>query len=312
MPRINFVSFTFLFAFGLGSFVGIAMALLAVALATPEPEPTIIEPDPAALADAPTTTPTPTATVMLTVTPTPVPVVRTRSTLSVRIGPAQAYAVLGTLASGSEIAVQGRDAGSDWVAIEFPPGSSARGWIPAGQVDGLTLVQIFSLDVLQATLIETAPRPPLSTPTSSGFEGAGGSATPGEGTGQGSPVAGTPDEPSSATPRAGTSTPTVVSIGPSDLAIAGVTSVSDGRVRVVVENLGPGDVPDVSVEVSAAGYAAETLTGPGILGAGGTVVLQTEALQLNAPALVIVVIDPEGALADLDRSNNTLRIELAP
>ena len=314
MARINFVSFTFLFAFGLGSFVGIALALLAVALATPEPEPTVIVAD-AAVADAATLTPTATLTATPPPTETPVPSVRTRSTLNVRIGPAEGFAVLGTLADGSEIDVQGRDVEGDWVAIEFPPGSSARGWIPSGQVEGLTLVQIMSLGVLQATLIETTPRFPFTTPTPATFDGAFSTPTAEAGTERGPPALGTPDETGSATPRPGTPTPTptpAVSIGPTDLAIAGVSEASGGNVRVVVENLGPGDVPWVTVDVSAAGYATETMTFPGTVLAGETVTLQTDELELNAAALVTVEVDPEGMLTDLDRSNNSLTLELSP
>ena len=100
MPRINFFSITFLFAFGLGSFVGIGLALLAVALARPADTTTVIEATQVVAADR--TTATATATLVPTETPTPVPVVRALTTLQVHIGPDDAYAVLGTLASGSE------------------------------------------------------------------------------------------------------------------------------------------------------------------------------------------------------------------
>jgi hypothetical protein len=307
MPRINFVSFTFLFAFGLGAFAGIGLALLAVALATPEPEPTVIQPAPAAAADVPPPTSTPTPTPTATVTATPEPVIRTRATLNVHIGPAESYAILGTLAGGSEIDVSGRDSEGDWVAIEFPPNSAARGWIPAEQVDGLSFVQILGLEVLQATLIETAPRFPFSTPRSS-FDGGGAASTPGF-SGTLPPLLGTPDDPTPrSTPRPATPTPP---IGPTDLAIAGVELVSGNRIRVSVENVGPGSVPGVTVEVRAPGYSTEALTS-GSLRAGQTLVLQTAELQLNAPAPVTVEVDPDGQLADLDRSNNVLRLELAP
>jgi hypothetical protein len=316
MPRVNFVSFTFLFAFGLGSFVGIALALLAVALATPEPEPTIVDaPGAAAMADAATLTPTAT-TAPSTVTPTPVPVMRTRATLSVHIGPDEDYAVLGTLARGSEISVNGRDSEGDWLAIDFPPGSSARGWIPVDQVVGLSLVQIDDLDVLQATSIETSPIEtsprPRSTPSSSGDNGSSDGGNNGGGNNGGGDAGGPPAR--TPTPRAAspTPTPTPATIGPSDLAIAGVTTSSGGFIRIGIENLGPGAVPEVTVEVSAAGYSDEILTAPVILRAGDTVMLQTNSLQLNGPTLVSVTLDPAGLLADLDRSNNRLRVEIGP
>ena len=305
MPRINFVSFTFLFAFGLGSFAGIALALLAVALARPDDETTVIEVTPAVVAQAPTATPT--ETPMPTATPTPVPVPRTLSTLQVRIGPATAYAILGTLAGGSEVDLQGRDDSGDWLAIEFPPGSSARGWIPAEAVDALTLVQVFRLDVLQASLVETAPRFPFSTPTPGLLQGNDGVPTEGDST-----VAATPGSSASTTPTPSrTPTPVAIAFGPTDLALGNVSVTSDGRLSIVVQNLGPGDVPGVSVGVSAAGFGFELLS-TGLVRAGESAVLRTTTVQLTDTTDVVVTVDPDAALTDVARANNTRTVTLSP
>jgi hypothetical protein len=304
MPRINFVSFTFLFAFGLGSFVGVALGLLAVAVATPEAEPTIVEVDPAAVVEAPTATPTP--TLIPTLTPTPVPVPRTLATLQVHIGPDEEYAVLGTLASGSELDVQGRDISGDWLAIEFPPGSSARGWLPANVVSGLTLVQISRLDVLQASLIETTPRQTFATPTAPTiFDGNDGLPT----------VTDTPSRAATASPtRSPTPTPQPVIYSSTDLALGDISLGADGRVRVVVINLGPGDVPgsSLTVSVSAQGLGAETLSGSGDLLANASTLFVTSALTITSPADVTVVIDPGLLLTDTARGNNSRSVSLAP
>ena len=301
MPRINFVSFTFLFAFGLGSFVGIAMALLAVALARPADETTVIEPEQVAVVATPTPTRTPTP--VPTATQTPVPPPRTRSTQQVRIGPDDGYAVLGTLASGSEVDLQGRDDSGDWLAIEFPPGSSARGWIPTDAVDAVTLVQVFRLDVLQATLVETSPRFPFVASTPSLLEGNDGIPAEGEGTAT--------QTPSSGTPASGTPTPAALAFGPTDLALGSVSVTSDGRVAIVVENQGPGDVPNLSVGVTADGFPFELLS-TGIVRAGEGATLRTSEIQLTESTNIVVTIDPDGALSDVARANNTRSVTLGP
>jgi hypothetical protein len=309
MPRINFVSFTFLFAFGLGSFVGIAMALLAVALARPEDDATALEQEPAAVVASPTeTSSTPTPAPTGTATPEPMP--QTTTALQVRIGPATGYAILGTLAGGSEVNLQGRDDTGDWLAIEFPPGSAARGWIPADDVDGLSVVQRIGLDVLQASLVETTPRFPVATSTPTLLEGNDGlpavEETP-------SP---TPD--ASETPRASstpqpssTPTPRPSGYGPTDLALGALSVDSDGRITVVVQNQGPGNVPGFVVQVSASGFAPELLESSPLLADDGAV-LRTSAIQLTERTDVSVVIDPGQVLADVARGNNARSQSLAP
>ena len=297
LPRINFVSFTFFLAFGLGAFAGIAMALLAVALARPEDKTTVIEPTPVFVAVVPSATPSPSP--VATPTATPVPVQRTLTTLQVHIGPDTAYAVLGTLARGSEVEVRGRDSSGDWLAINFPPGSSARGWVPAHEVDGLTLIQVFRLDVLQASLIPTSPA--TSTPTLlEGNDGvpAGETATPGTAT---------------STPASALTTPTarVPVFGPTDLALSSVGATSDGRITVVIRNAGPADSPSAGIDVTVQGVGSETLS-TGTLLAGQTVELRTSSLRLTESSTVVVTIDPVGLLADIDRTNNTRSFSLAP
>ncbi len=245
---------------------------------------------------------------MPTETPTPVPVIRTVSTLQVRIGPAEGYAILGTLNRGSEIDVQGRDSNGDWVAIEFPPGSSARGWIPADEVEGLPLVQVFALDVLQADIIDTTPDYPYATDTPTIFEGNDGFPT----------AVATASVVRSVTPT-GTSfvspfvtpTPQPIQYGPTDLAIGGVSVSSDGSLRVVIDNLGPGDVPAVSVVVEATGFSPELLS-TGLLRSGDSTVLRTSAVSLTETTDLSITIDPNSLLADSNRTNNTRYASLTP
>jgi hypothetical protein len=297
MLRINFISFTFVFAFGLGIFAGTALALLAVALARPEDTTTVIEPTQAPVAVVPTLTPSPTPTTAPpTVTPVPVP--RTLATLQVRIGPDVEYAVLGTLARGSELQLQGRDTTGDWLAIDFPPGSSARGWVPTDAVDGLSLLQVFRLDVLQASLIPNAPA--AFTP----FPIGGNDGVPDGDTV--TPIAGN----ATALPRS-TPTPVAPAFGPTDLALSSISVASDGRLVVVVHNAGPSDSPSAEVQVTVEGAGSETLS-TGVLREGATVTLRTSGLHLTEPANVTVEIDPASRLADGNRSNNSNTVPLSP
>ena len=303
MPRINFVSFTFLFAFGLGSFAGIGMALLAVALARPADETRIIDASPAAVVA--TSTVTPTATPAPTHTPTPIPPPRTTSTLRVHIGPDEDYAILGTLASGNEVSVQGRDTSGDWVAIEFPPGSSARGWIPTDDIDGLSFSEIRQLEVLQATLIDTSPRSPISTSTPTLFEG-----------NDGIPSFDDDDDPTptrTPTPQSApsTATPALTIYGPTDFAFGGVAVGPDGSIRVTVVNAGDGNVPALSISVAATGLGSELLS-TGVVMAGETVTFRTSSILLTDTTAVSVTIDPNGILTDTNRANNTRNLTLSP
>lgn len=310
MPRINFVSFTFLFAFGLGSFVGIGLALLAVALARPPDETRVIEGSPAAL--APSATPTPTATQVPTATATPVPPPHTSTTLQVHIGPNEEYAILGTLAKGNEVVVEGRDSNGDWVAIEFPPGSSARGWIPRAKVEGLSLTEVVALEVLQASLIDTSPPAPVSTSTPTAFEG-----------NDGVPVTPVDEEeedvvvPPTRTPRPEPTEPASTEPAPTpapleaDVTLRSVSAGPSGAIRVVVQNLGPAEVAGVSAEVSAVEVGRERLNS-GPLASGSTTVLVTSSLSISGLTQVTVSVELLGRQEDPDTSNNSATLNLSP
>jgi hypothetical protein len=335
MPRINFFSATFLSAFGLGTFVGVCLALLAVALARPADKTTVIDSPELAIAGTPTTTAS--ATPLPSATATPLPSIRTVTTLQVRIGPNEEYAILGTLAGGSEIALEGRDDTGDWVAIEFPPESNARGWIPRQEVQGLSLSEVQSLDILQASLIDTTPTSPddadttsdgstgatadfpAATDTPTAFEGNDGvpTATPEPRvTPRATPTETDSDDeptPAATATRRATATPTTESIayGPTDLAFVGASANEDGTVSVVVQNLGPGDVPRVSVVVSAPGFPPELMSS-GVLRVGESASFQTSSIQLTGTTSLSITIDPNGELTDSNRGNNTRTATLTP
>ena len=275
-PGIRFVSPTFLVGFGIGAFVGVALALVAFAIARPEDEePRFIE-IPAVVASP---TPLPEATVD--------PSIRATSALTVRVGPGEAFATLGTLSSGDVLDVIGRDFDSDWLAIAFPPGSSARGWIPATEVDGLTFSNRQALAVLLPTPLPiefVTPPPFFATPE---LEGTG-------------------------TPEAD-GTPEIIS-DDTDLAVLDVSAEPDGTVSVVVLNGGPADVSDnlVTITVRDFGGAFETLTYVGIFPAGVTITFTTSTFLVGpTPRQVQVVVDASASLDDPNRANNVVTTELS-
>ena len=206
------------------------------------------------------------------------------------------------------------------MAIEFPPDSNARGWVPRADLQGANLAKVLDLDVLQASIIDTSPEYPdaAATDTPTTFEGNDGfpTETPtrrtGRSTATGTATVTDTPVPGTATqrPRATPTTPPI-DYGATDLAFAGASVNADGTINVLVENLGPGDVPKVDVVVNAPGFGAELMSS-GLLRAGSTVPFRTSAIQLTGPTTVSITVDPNGELTDSNRANNTRTATLSP
>jgi hypothetical protein len=292
-PRFNFFSLSFLVGFGLGGFVGVLLGLLALALVQDNGEKQAV----ASVLVEPTAT-----RVTPGLTPTPEPKPRTKVALDVRLGPGTAFAVVGTIPRGGEIEPVGRDNGSAWVAIRFPPGSSARGWLPVSEIDNLSAVDKLAV-VLPTPLPRSATVPDLgSGETGSSFAGddlptAFGTAT------------------RSLTPGLGTSTPTPRPTGPTDLVVTRASLLPDGRVQVLVGNRGPGELAGKSVFVVVRDLALRSeqlVAQPSVIPVGSLITLQTQAFRVERETEVQVIVDPFGNLNDPDRSNNQLNLTLSP
>ncbi|HEX5139729.1 MAG TPA: SH3 domain-containing protein [Dehalococcoidia bacterium] len=283
------MSVTFLAGFGVGSFVGVLLALLAVAVARPEDtkaeQTAIVSPT----AQATTASGGPIAS--------PTPTVRTKAALEVHIGPGSAYAVVGTVPRNDPVDVLGKSTSEDWVAIRFPPGSTARGWVEADDLSGLSDTQLDKLAVLQPTPLASS----VATPSAGGGgtiigSNDGGGRSNGGGT---SPLA-------TATPGPAT--------GPTDLLVSRISVLSDGRVAVTIGNRGPGDFTNrsVFVQVRDLGISTETLSLDETIKAGGTATLTTSIFRVVGEGDVIATVDPGATISDPVRSNNTLTQTLAP
>jgi uncharacterized protein YgiM (DUF1202 family) len=275
-PGVRFVSLTFLVGFGVGAFIGVALALMAVAIAKdPTSETQYIE-----VPVLPSPTPM--------VGDTPAPSVRATAALAVRVGPGESYATLGTIARGDDLSVVGRDFDSEWLAIEFPEGSTARGWIPAANVEGLSVSNVSALAVLLPTPLPIE----LSTPQA---------------------FFGTPGTPETGTPEGDEGTPNPFA-ETSDVAVFKVSALSDGRVRVVVLNGGPADLIEAILVVTVRNLntSFENFFYTGDLPAGATITFTTSSFALGeTPEPVQIVVDPSSSLNDPNRLNNVLTEELS-
>jgi hypothetical protein len=280
-PGIRFVSLTFLIGFGIGAFAGVGLALLAVAITRPEDEePTYIE---IPALSSPTPAPTQPADTLE-------PAVLATEAMAVRVGPGAQYATLGTIARGDALDVIGRDFDSEWLAIRFPAGSSAQGWVPATGVEGLSFRNVEALAVLLPTPLPfDFATPPVLFGTPGIDLGTPGTETP--------DIDGTPD------PLAGTA----------DLAILQVSAEPDGRVSVVVANGGPAHITGglLTITVRTPGGRFETLYHSNVFLAGTSVSFVTSSFTIgDSPESVQVVLDSSSSIDDPDRTNNVVLTSL--
>lgn len=278
--RPGFASLTFLLGFAAGTFVGVALALLAFVM--------VDEQEPAARATASMEPDLP-ASAALEATPDARP--RTKTALDVHLGPGNGYAVVGLLAKGDAVEVVGRDNDSTWLAIRFPPGSAARGWIPVDGVDNPP--ELLRLAVALPTPL---PRTIASSPS---FSSNGDGSTDAR-------VLVTPTPRLAASP---TSPP-----GLPDLVVTAVRVASDRRVSVTVANRGPGDLVGFTVFVQVRDLTgrSEMMNAPvPAFRAGATLTLETTVFRIAGEQTIQAIVDPFGTVPEADRSNNSTQVVLA-
>jgi hypothetical protein len=293
-PRFNFFSLTFFVGFGIGSFLGVLLGLVALALVRGETEITpvvasAVEPTAIVAAAAPG----------ITATPEPRP--RTKSALDVRLGPGEAFAVIGTIAKGSELEPVGRDNSGEWVAVRFPPGSAARGWLPVDEIESLS--EVGTLAVVAPTPLprtSSPPTPSINTGAPAPRSGAAATATP-------RPAV-------TAAAAAAASATATNNTGPADLVVSRATLLADGRVQVVVGNRGPGDVIGKSIFVIVRDLTlrSEQLVSQQGVPVGSLVTLQTSTFRVEREMDIQVIVDPFRSISDPDTTNNQLSLTLAP
>jgi hypothetical protein len=276
-PRSRFGPLSFLFGFGFGIFAGVALALSAIALVRESSKPAT-----AVVVEESPTVPS------LIATPTPDLRPRTRAAMDVRLGPGNGFAIIGVLARNEVVEIEGRDASAQWLAIRYPPGSTARGWIRADSVEGFS-----GVDALAVVLPTPIPRA-VSTPTlfSPGTRPPTDRATP------------ETEEP--------VATPTP---GLPDLVISRMDVLPDLRVSITVANRGLGDVSGypIFVQVRDLGTKSEMISTPLVtLRVGQTMTLQTQTFRVEGEQEVIADVDPFETIPEINERNNTLQATLAP
>jgi uncharacterized protein YraI len=140
--RVYAATFALGMVFGMVAGVSLALAALATAQVTGDRRHVLV----ATATPAPTQEPT--------ATPDARP--RTVAVAGVHMGPGHDFGVLGTVGKGQALEVVGRNAGATWLAISFPPGSNAIGWVELNVVGGLA-------DPGLLAVVQTTPMP-RSTP----------------------------------------------------------------------------------------------------------------------------------------------------
>jgi hypothetical protein len=145
--RVYAATFALGMVFGMVAGVSLALAALATAQVTNNPKQLLIATATPAPAQPPTATPDPRP--------------RTTAVAGVHMGPSHDFGVLGTLGKGQALDVIGRNASSTWLAITFPPGSNAIGWVEVGAVGGLgdlaLLAVLLATPVPRVTPVVTRP-----------------------------------------------------------------------------------------------------------------------------------------------------------
>lgn len=91
------------------------------------------------------------------------PVVVVPELANVRAGPGTVYDQLGVLTAGQSSPALGRSAASDWIQIQYPPGSASEGWVYAPFVE-LQGGAVESLPVRAAPPTPTLPPTPADQP----------------------------------------------------------------------------------------------------------------------------------------------------
>jgi hypothetical protein len=143
--RVYAATFALGMVFGMVAGVSLALAALATAQVTGDRKQLLIA------------TPTPAQPPTATLDARP----RTTAVAGVHMGPSNDSGVLGTLGKGQALDVIGRNASSTWLAVTFPPGSNAIGWVEVGVVGGLgdlaLLAVLLATPVPRVTPVVTRP-----------------------------------------------------------------------------------------------------------------------------------------------------------
>jgi hypothetical protein len=210
------------------------------------------------------------------------------STLNVRSGPGNGYNVLGLLRRSTEVRIVGQNEDGSWLQIEYPAHSNLHGWVIAGSLEvqgGLAEVAVATPDTL----------PMADVPT---YEAVA-------------------TEPAESTTPEVTITPTSTpALSLPDLVVSG-SLVSSGILVVTGTNQGAGALAATAIEVGVfdtpgGDLLNSTTSAVQALAAGASIDIRTGYLPFGGPDQVLVIVDPNGKIAESDDTNNRLTVTLSP
>jgi hypothetical protein len=206
-------------------------------------------------------------------------VARSIATATVREGPSTEFIEIGTLRSGQDIEVLGRDDSARWFLIVFPPRSTLNGWVQASALR-IPEASVNGIPVLATTPI---PRPTVVLPTS------------------------TPGPTETATPNP-TATGTAAPAGVSDLAASAVAGScrNNRELEISVRNLGPSPLIRAEITIlvqTAQGQQRAIARRSATLDVNEEIEIDT-GYELDNNERVVAIVDPLGALRDPNANNN--------
>jgi uncharacterized protein YraI len=207
----------------------------------------------------------------------------TKDITAVRQAPGGTTPVLGTVQQGADLVIDGRTTDSGWYRVIFPPFSELHGWVEARQL---------TISGDPSTLVVATAEPPVVVvvPTEPA------TATP------------TPN-PNTTTPLAGT--PTVLPLP--DLVIGTTPTISSGKLFVTVINQGKGVAHGVLTVAVFDETGAHLLGGTTLndftLDPGRSVDVAT-GLAVAGEQTLLVIVDPNGVIAESDDTNNRILIHV--
>jgi hypothetical protein len=216
----------------------------------------------------------------------------TKATSAVRSAPGTRTPVLGTLPAKSDVQIDGRTTDAKWMRIVFPPNNSAglHGWIDATNLDIIGDPASLVVATAEPPVVVELPTEPPAVLTAIALSQTALSSTT---------ATVTPTPPGGALP---------------DLVIGSPPTVSGGKLFVTVVNQGKGDMKGDLVVAVFNADGTKLLGGATLprftLAAGRSIDIGTGYAVTEDQSLLLVV-DPNGEIAESDDTNNRITIAVA-
>jgi uncharacterized protein YraI len=210
---------------------------------------------------------------------------KAKSTVNVRSDPGNAFQALGVLRNGTEVEIVAKSEDGEWFQIVYPSGSNLRGWVLAESLEVTGDLSGLGVATPEHIPVPVAPTSPVVT------------------------------QPTTPTPSNLTPTPSPTPPIPlPDLVISG-TVISGGKLVITVTDQGLGPLTSATVAVSVFDLAGTGLLGSGSAGPltltpGASIDIKTDYAIQPTPVQLLVIVDPQGTIAETDDTNNRLSVAI--